>query len=255
MEYLIVFVFGAIIGSFLNVCIHRIPLGESIVFPGSHGIFCGEPIRWYDNIPLVSYLVLRGKCRNCSRPIPIRYFVVELVTALSAMCLLFFFSIGPRFFVYCFFVFALIVVTFIDIEHQEIPDVITLTGIPVGILAVTLFKLGSQATYSASFVDSVLGMVAGGGAMFLMGFFGEMIYRREALGGGDVKLMCMVGAFLGWKLVLLAFFLAPLFGAGVGVFMRIKFDKEVIPYGPYLAMGAVISLLFGEDILKYLFAI
>ena len=253
MEYFVVFIFGAIIGSFLNVCIHRIPLGESIVFPGSRGLFCGEPIKWYDNIPLISYLVLRGKCRHCSRPIPIRYLVVELVTALSGVCLLFFFPIGAGFFTYCVFMAALITVTFIDIEHQEIPDVITLPGIPLGILAFTLFRLGGQPTYPAALIDSLLGVLAGGGSMFLMGFLGEKIYKREALGGGDVKLMAMIGAFLGWKLVLLNFFLAPVFGAGVGIFMRIKFDKEVIPYGPYLAIGAVVSLLFGNSILKYLF--
>jgi leader peptidase (prepilin peptidase) / N-methyltransferase len=252
MEYLIAFVFGAIIGSFLNVCIHRIPLGESIVSPPSHGLFCGKPIKWYDNIPIVSYVLLGGKCRDCGRPIPVRYLIVEVLTGVSAAGLLFFFSFGPEFFVYSAFVFALITVTFIDIEHQEIPDIITLPGIPIGILAVTFAKSGDHA-YSGVLLDSVLGVIAGGGAMFIMGFLGEKIFRREALGGGDVKLMAMAGAFLGWKLVLLAFFLAPLFGAAAGIFMKIKFKKDVIAYGPYLAAGSVISLLFGESILRYLF--
>jgi len=253
MEYFLVFIFGAVIGSFLNVCIHRLPLGRSIVLPASHCPFCSKPIRWFDNIPILSYFILLGKCRNCRQRIPIRYLVVELLSALSGVGLLLFFSLSYIFLVYWFFVLVLITVAFIDLETQEIPDIISLSGIPIGVILVTVLGAIGGGTRIDALWDSLLGVVAGGGVMFLMGFFGEMIFKREALGGGDVKLMAMIGAFLGWKLVILTFFLAPFFGAGVGIFMKIKFESEVIPYGPYLAIASVVSLLWGQDILLYLF--
>jgi leader peptidase (prepilin peptidase) / N-methyltransferase len=252
MEYFVVFIFGAVLGSFLNVCVHRVPLGKSIVYPSSHCPFCEKPIRWFDNVPILSYVILLGKCRDCSRKIPLRYPIVELLSALSGVVLLMFFDRGPVFFVYWMFVLSLIAVSFIDIETQEIPDIITLPGILIGIVLITAFNPAVKDSRLAAFFDSLLGVLAGGGVMFLMGFFGEMIFRREALGGGDVKLMAMVGAFLGWKLVIIAFFLAPFFGAGVGIFMRIRFNSEVIPYGPYLAIASIISLLWGNDIISYL---
>jgi leader peptidase (prepilin peptidase)/N-methyltransferase len=253
MEYLAVFVFGTIIGSFLNVCIYRLPLGRSIVRGRSACPFCEHSIRWVDNVPLISFLVLRGKCRDCARPISVRYFLVELITALSVTGLLYYFSLGPQFFIYSFFTCALIVITFIDMEYQEIPDVITIPGIFIGMVLMTVFRLDSSGAYVRSFLNSVLGVLAGGGSMFLLGYFGEKIFRKEALGGGDVKLMGMIGALLGWKLVLLTFFLSPMFGSCVGIFMKIRFKKEVIPYGPYLSLGALVSLLYGERILQYFF--
>ena len=253
MEYLIVFVFGVIIGSFLNVCIFRLPLGKSIVMPRSFCPFCEKPIKWYDNVPLVSFMVLGGKCRNCSRPIPIRYFFVELFTALAGIVLLYNFSFTAPFFIYWFFTCALIVVLCIDIEHQEIPDVISLPGIFIGAALMTVFRLDGSSSHYSALVNSLLGILAGGGSMFLMGVVGELIYKRQAVGGGDVKLMGMIGAILGWKLVLLSFFLAPLFGAGVGLFMKIKFHKDVIAYGPYLSLAAIVSMLFGSRILDYIF--
>jgi leader peptidase (prepilin peptidase) / N-methyltransferase len=253
MEYLIIFVLGAVIGSFLNVCIHRIPLGKSIVLPASHCPFCGKNVRWFDNVPILSYMILLGKCRDCARGIPLRYPLVELLSAFSGVALMFFFPLGTIFPIYWIFVLALIAVAFIDLETQEIPDIITLPGICLGTVMVTAFNAIGGGSRLDAFFDSMLGILAGGGVMFLMGFFGEMIFKREALGGGDVKLMAMVGAFLGWKAAILTFFLAPFFGAGVGVFMKIKFDSDVIPYGPFLAVASIVSLLWGNDIMAYLF--
>jgi leader peptidase (prepilin peptidase)/N-methyltransferase len=253
MEYLIVFIFGTIIGSFLNVCIYRLPLGKSIVTPRSHCPFCGRAIRWYDNIPLISFVVLKRRCRNCGTPIPVRYFLVELVTALSGILILYHFSMTPAFFIYWFFTFALITVVAIDVEHQEIPDIISIPGIFVGIVLMTAFGLDGADSYLKSFFNSAIGVLVGGGSMFLLGVVGELVFRKEALGGGDVKLMGMIGAFLGWKLALLTFFLAPVLGAGVGLFMKIKFRREVIPYGPYISLAALINLLYGDRILGYLF--
>ncbi len=253
MIYSFVIVLGLVIGSFLNVCIYRMPLGKSVVWPRSFCPFCENTIRWYDNIPLLSFILLRGKCRYCSRAISLRYFIVELITALTGLILLSRYSIAPHFFIYWLFSCALIVVTFIDIEHQEIPDIISLPGIILGLAVFTVFRMGRAGTYAGSALDSLAGVLAGGGSMFLLGMFGELIFRKEALGGGDVKLMGMIGAFIGWKFVLLTFFLAPILGSAVGIFLKIKFRKEVIPYGPYLSLGALISLLCGENIINYLF--
>jgi len=253
MLYVLVFTIGAVIGSFLNVCIYRIPLNRSIVTPRSFCPFCGRAIAWFDNVPLLSFLALKGRCRSCGRPITPRYFIVELLTALSGAAFLYYFSPGAAFIVYWFLTCALIVITFIDIEHQEIPDIISIPGIFIGALLMTALRLDGSAQYAGSFLNSAFGVLAGGGSMFLMGVTGEVIFRKEALGGGDVKLMAMIGAFLGWKLVLLTFFLAPLFGSAVGLVMRIRFKKEVIPYGPYLSCGAVISMIWGKHILDYLF--
>jgi leader peptidase (prepilin peptidase)/N-methyltransferase len=169
------------------------------------------------------------------------------------MALLYYFALTPKFFVYWFFSCALITIVAIDIEHQEIPDVISIPGIIIGLLLMTLLKLDGADVYLKSFFNSLFGILAGGGSMFLLGVVGELVFKKEALGGGDVKLMGMIGAFLGWKLVLLTFFMAPILGAGVGLFMKIRFRKEVIAYGPYLSLGALISLLYGDKILNYLF--
>lgn len=253
MEYIIVFIFGTIIGSFLNVCIYRIPLEKSIVSPRSFCPFCEKPLRWFDNVPLVSFLLLRGKCRDCGKPISIRYFVVELITALSGVGLLFYFSLGLPFFVWWFFACILIVIAFIDLEHQEIPDEITLPGIFAGLMLSAFSQAGEVAFSGIALRDAFFGVVAGGASMYIMGFLGEKAFHKEALGGGDIKLMAMIGAFIGWKLVLLTFFIAPILGSGVGVIALLKGKKEVIPYAPYLALGAFISLLYGNRILGCLF--
>ncbi|MFH1552785.1 MAG: prepilin peptidase [Candidatus Omnitrophota bacterium] len=253
MDYLIAGILGAVIGSFLNVCIYRIPLGKSIVAPRSFCPFCERPIGWFDNVPLVSFLLLGGKCRQCGKTIPIRYFLVELVTALSGAVLLFYFAWSFEFFIYWIFTCMLIVVAAVDIERREIPDVISIPGIFLGMFLMAVFRLDGSVAHWNSFLNSVLGVLAGSASMFLLSVFGALVFRREALGGGDVKLMGMIGAFLGWKLVLLTFFLAPVLGLGVGVYMKIKSDEKVIAYGPYLSLGALISLLYGDRILGYIF--
>ncbi len=255
VDYVFLFIFGAIIGSFLNVCVYRIPRGRSIVRPHSYCPECRSPINWYDNIPIISYLTLQAKCRYCGKRIPVRYFLVELLSALMTMALYFYFSLSAAFFAYLIFTYILIIIVFVDIERQEVPDVLSIPGIFLGMILVTAAAVIDGGMPWKALLNSFIGALAGGGSMFLLGFFGEMIFRKESLGGGDVKLMAMVGAFLGWKLVILTFFMAPVLGLGVALFMKVKKNKEVIPYAPYLSLGAVVSMLYGEKILRYLFFI
>ena len=255
LDYIFLFIFGAIIGSFLNVCIYRIPRGRSIVKPRSYCPECKSAIHWYDNIPIISYVTLQASCRFCGKRIPVTYFMVELLTALMTMVLYYYFSLCGMFFAYLILTYILIIIVFVDIERQEVPDVLSIPGIPLGIILVAVMTAVDGGPIVKALLNSFLGVLVGGGSMFLLGILGEFVFRKESLGGGDVKLMGMIGAFLGWKLVLLTFFIAPVLGLGVALFMKVKRNKEIIPYAPYLSLGAIISLLYGESILRYLFII
>lgn len=255
MDYFLVFILGLCIGSFLNVCAYRIPKAKSIVRPRSFCPDCGKSIRWYDNIPLVSYAMLLGRCRNCGKKIPLRYPLGELLTALVGVLLYWYFGPTGAFAAYCTLACALIVITLIDLETWEIPDVISIPGIFAGMILMTVFRLNGASGAGWAFLDSVAGMLAGGLMMFLLSVIGEWAFQKEAVGGGDVKLMAMIGAFLGWKLTILAFFAAPLIGSGVALFMKIKYKTEAVPYAPYLALGALVSLLWGNKIIEVLLGI
>jgi leader peptidase (prepilin peptidase)/N-methyltransferase len=240
-------VFGALIGSFLNVCICRIPKAESIVTPGSHCPLCKTPIRFYDNIPLVSYFLLRGKCRHCNNPILLQYPLVEGVTALSSFLLFIRFGISWNYLFYFAFMASLIVITVIDLYHQIIPDVISLPGIGIGLFASLIL---SQLT----FLDSLIGVLLGGGSLFVVATFYHWLFKREGLGGGDVKLLAMIGAFLGWKAVILTIFLSSLIGSITGIIIILAKGKDfkyAIPFGPFLSLGAVFSLFYGEKIILW----
>ena len=254
IEKIMVFIFGAIVGSFLNVCIYRLPKGQSIVTPGSHCPKCNKPISWYDNIPVLSYLVLKGRCRSCKTPINPGYIIVEVITAALAVALFTAFGPGPKFTAYSILSAGLIVATFVDLEIREIPDEVSLGGLAAGLIFVSIFPgISGTALWYKAFLWSALGALAGGGSIYLMGFFGEMVFKKEAMGGGDVKLMAMIGAFLGWKLALLAFFIAPLFGSVVGLILKARDGRDVIPYGPYLSLAAVIAVFWGNNILGIFF--
>jgi len=243
---LLIFIIGSIVGSFLNVCIHRLPKKESVVTPRSHCPHCKKNIAWYDNIPLLSYALLRGKCRFCKGKISFRYFLVELITAALFLALFLSFGFSIKFFAYSMLAAGLIIATFVDFEIQEIPDEVTLWGIVLGLIISFVFLRWR------GLVDSGLGVLIGGVGIYLMGFLGELVFKKEAMGGGDVKLLAMIGAFLGWKLALFTFFAAPLFGAIVGVILKIKDGRETIPYGPYLSLAAVVAMFFGDKILGFL---
>jgi leader peptidase (prepilin peptidase)/N-methyltransferase len=251
--YILVFVLGACVGSFLNVCIHRLPTGGSILRPRSHCPGCKKPIMWYDNVPLLSFIILRARCRSCGTPIPFRYLAVELITPISWLMLFNKFGFAPAFFVYALFVSALIVITFIDFEHGEIPDEISIPGIFVGIAVTSLLCLDGSPSVLESGLYAIVGVAVGGAIMAVLGAAGSMVFKKDALGGGDIKLMAMIGAFIGWKLTILTFFIAPILGSGVALYMKLKYKAETVPYGPYLALGAMISVLWGEKILGAIF--
>ena len=240
-------IFGAMIGSFLNVCICRLPKEESIVFPGSHCPHCQHPIPFYDNIPILSYLLLGRRCRHCAAPISIQYPLVEGITALSSLLL--FIQFGPSwsYLFYFAFVAALTAITVIDLYHQIIPDVISLPGIAAGLLASLILP-------QITFLNSLFGILLGGGSLFLVASVYQWLFKREGMGGGDVKLLAMIGAFLGWKAVILTILLSSLIGSITGIAVMVikgKDFKYAIPFGPFLSLGAVISLFYGERIIRW----
>ena len=247
MLYFSAFCFGAVIGSFLNVCIRRLPAGESIVYPPSHCPGCGTRIRGRDNIPLLSYLLLCGRCRSCGSRISLRYPAVEALTAIALVLLLYRFGLTGSFAVAAVFLTALIVISFIDLDHQIIPDVITLPGIAVGLLL-------SVAGMGPRVLDSVLGALLGGGLLYAVAVGYHAWTGREGMGGGDVKLLAMIGAFLGWRSVLVTLVLGSFTGAlvGVGLILGRGADVRVpIPFGPFLALGATCAIFFGDRLIHW----
>lgn len=239
------FVFGAVVGSFLNVCIFRMPKSESVVFPPSHCTRCDYVIRWYDNIPMLSYLFLRGKCRRCGEPISLQYPLVEFINGALALALFLKFGPGFAFGVLFLFCSALVVITFIDLEHQIIPDSISLPGIVIGFV-VSFFIPGF------GWLNSLIGIVAGGGSLLLVAYGYQLIAKKDGMGGGDIKLLAMMGAFFGWKAVLFIIFAASVAGSviGIGVMLAQKKDSTLaIPFGPFLATAAVLYIFYGKQII------
>ncbi|MEN6375792.1 MAG: prepilin peptidase [Smithella sp.] len=243
-----VFVFGAVIGSFLNVCIFRLPENQSIAKPLSQCPNCHHPIRFYDNIPLISYLILRGKCRDCGNKISWRYPLVELITAILALLLFAQFYLTLDFLIFFIFTAVLIVITFIDLDHQIIPDVITLPGIPI-------FFLLAVFVVQVPWMEAAIGLFVGGGVLLAIALGYEFITKREGMGGGDIKLLAMIGGFLGWKSLIFVLLFSSLLGAVIGiVLMLIKKEdaKYAVPFGPFLSAAAVAYLFWGDAFMQFL---
>jgi leader peptidase (prepilin peptidase)/N-methyltransferase len=263
--YILSFIFGTVIGSFLNVCIYRLPKEESIVYPGSHCTSCNEPISFYNNIPILSYLFLRGKCSKCNSKISFRYPLVEILTGLLFLATVWSFGLSIETFFYLIFISALIPITFIDLEHMIIPNVITYPGIIVGILYNALktdwgyglelinnFSLGIQSFFSllseVPILDSIFGVILGGGLLLLIAYVYEAVKKRQGMGMGDVKLLAMIGAFFGWEGVLFVIFLGSILGSVIGISIIIakRGDlKYALPFGPFLSIAAVIYIFTG----------
>ncbi len=243
-----IFFIGACVGSFLNVVIYRLPLDLSILSPSrSFCPGCKASIRAYDNIPLLSYLLLGGKCRFCKMPISWRYPLVEALT--GGMALLCFFAFGLSFDLISSFLFAaaMIAITFIDLDHRVIPDVISLPGIVLGVL---LALFGP----SLPVRDSLIGLLAGGGSLYLLAVAYEKITHREGMGGGDVKLLAMIGAWLGWQSVLFTIFFSSLLGTligGTAMLIQKKGRHYAIPFGPFLASSALMYIFLGPQLIRW----
>ena len=251
--YTFVFLFGLIIGSFLNVCIYRLPREKSIVSPPSACPACGAHIKPWHNIPVVSYILLGGRCADCGAGISPRYPAVELLNALLYIAALYRFGLGQTAFTAMALLSAFVVVAFIDIDFQIIPDEITLPGIVIGLIAGPLvFKTGD--TYLHSLISSLIGAFGGGGLLFLFGWLWSVLRHKEGMGGGDVKFMAMVGAFLGWKAVLVTIFIGSLAGSVVGIgLIAVKVLKrdQYIPFGPFLVIGAAVAMFFGDRLMGW----
>jgi len=245
METIAVILFGLVWGSFLNVVIYRLPRGKSLALPPSHCPRCSRPIKFYDNIPVLSYLLLKGRCRYCRTRIPITYFLVELLTPLALILLHIRLGLDLHFFASGVFTSALIVLAFIDYYHQLLPDAVTLPTL--------LLSLGySFFRPDLSILQALLG--AGVGAGFLLLVYGVyyMLRKKEGMGLGDVTMMLMIGAFLGWKLAFFTLILASLVGALAGmlfILFRKKDLQYALPFGTFLAPGAYIALIWGQQII------
>jgi leader peptidase (prepilin peptidase)/N-methyltransferase len=241
------FIVGSILGSFLTVVIYRVPRGESIVRPPSACPACGTRLRAWDNIPILGYIMLIGRCRYCGARISARYLAIELLAASLPVLLYLQLGIGREFFLYWPLTCVLLVLAFVDLDLRIIPDKVTLPGIVVGLVAAPLLGV-------VGFWDSALGVLAGGGALYVIGVLGELILKKESMGGGDVKLAAMLGAFLGWQLVLVGLFVAFFAGAVAGVAVLVRKTSEwdsALPFGPFIALGAVVALLWGETALSW----
>lgn len=239
--------FGALIGSFLNVCIYRLPRQESIAWPGSHCPSCSHSIAWYDNIPILSYVTLAGRCRHCTLPIPFRYPLVEILNAIGYVGLFWVFGPGWVAVAYGLLYSALLVVAGTDLSHKIIPNVVTFPGILVGLLcATTVLPLG--------FLGGLLGVLVGGGILWLLAWASPYLFGKEGMGGGDIKLLAMIGAFLGWKPAVMTIMVGSFLGSLVGVTLiaaQVIKREDYIPFGPFLVCGALVALFFGQSILDW----
>ncbi|MCC6991096.1 MAG: prepilin peptidase [Acidobacteria bacterium] len=238
--------FGLLVGSFLNVCIFRLPRGTSIVWPASACGSCKRELRWFENIPIVSWVVLGAKCARCKAPISIQYPLVEAITAVLFVLVTATTPAGPQLAAHLLFVCALIVLFGIDLEHQILPNSITLPGIVIGVL----FSLVGPPGWRAS----LLGVLLGGGVLYAIAWGYYAVRREEGLGMGDVKMLGMIGAFLGWQAVLLTLVLASLSGAVIGVAMislQRGSMKYALPFGTFLAIGALVAMLAGQPIIDW----
>lgn len=255
--------FGFLIGSFLNVCIYRIPLGKSILFPGSACTECNCKIPWYFNIPIFSYLILMGRCKYCKNYISVRYVFVELLSGLITGGLIYVFFVNGNIsletvIMYILLSYVLIIISFIDFEHLIVPNVITYSGI-IFLLVISIvfpetyyFKILlnerflNDVSRIHSFVICLTGMSISGGTVFITSLIGRLILKKEVMGLGDAKLMCVIGGIIGWKLGIAVFFVAPFFGLCMAIPMMIIKKTRVIPYAPFLSMAAILIIFFQD---------
>jgi len=251
------FIIGAIIGSFLNAVIYRLPRHESLLFPGSHCPQCSEKIHWFDNIPILSFIILGGKCRYCKTPIPARYLIVEILSAVLFVIIYHVYGFSYEFLFYVILFVLLLTVTFTDLEKGKIPNSVILTGAIAG-LGMSLIVPSGWAGGSLNFTNSLIAFLAGGGIMLFWAVTGKLLFKKESIGAGDIKLVAMTGIFLGLQNILLALFLSFLLASFVGIFMIVLKNAHMdsrLPFVPFLASGALVSLVYGNQICTWYFNI
>ncbi len=247
-----VFIFGLILGSFLNVCIHRIPKGESIIKPGSHCPHCQHPVAWFDNIPLLSFMCLGGRCRHCQKEISTRYFAVELISGLILLGLWRLYGFSGAWAAGSLFFLILLASSLTDLETGFIPDKLTFPGMALGILASVLWpELHREPLRVLGLRDAVFGLLAGGALLGVLGLAGNFIFKKESMGGGDIKLLAMIGSFLGAKEIVLVFFIAPLAAIPFALYAKFGKKAKTIPYGPFLALTGAVFYLYGDWITSF----
>jgi leader peptidase (prepilin peptidase)/N-methyltransferase len=251
INYTIILVFtfliGISLGSFMNVCIYRLPAGKSIVWPPSSCPKCGERVKFYDNIPVLSYILLRGKCRACRGTISWQYPLVELAIGLLSLTMFIRYGLTYQYFLYLLFACGLFVISLIDLHHQIIPDAISLPGIPAGLAA-------SFVIPDITWLDSIIGILAGGGSLYLVARVYEWLRGHEGMGGGDIKLLAMIGAWMGWRALPLIVLISSVVGTLAALIFLIYSGKGFrtrIPFGPFLSLGAVIHLFFGNELTRW----
>jgi leader peptidase (prepilin peptidase)/N-methyltransferase len=246
------FIFGLCVGSFLNVCIYRLPDESKSINRPRRSVcpHCDHPISIHDNIPVVSYVLLKGRCRHCHESISLRYPLIELISAGLALGAVITFGPNLKGLVYYMFLVCLVVVTFIDLDHRIIPDVITLPGIPI-------FFLAALAVGAVAWRDAVLGVFLGGGILLLVAWGYKMATGKEGMGGGDIKLLAMMGGLLGWKGVFFTVIVSSLLGTFVGIIVMVLSKKDMklaVPFGPFLSAGAMLYLFFGQQMIFWYFS-
>ncbi len=237
---------GLCVGSFLNVVIYRLPLGQSLVSPRSRCTKCGYELRWYDNVPVLSWAWLGGRCRQCRAPISVQYPIVEIITGLLFMLVVWLTPVGPLLFSRLILIAILVALFGIDLEHQILPNVITLPGIVVGLMFSVIAPPGWQA--------ALIGAVLGAAVLYGIAAAYYAVRREEGLGMGDVKMLAMIGAFLGWKAVLVTLVLSSFSGAAIGLALIAAQRggmKLALPFGTFLAVGALTAMLVGETLIAW----
>ena len=256
MNITIVFVFGLLIGSFLNVCVYRIPRGESMVKPPSHCCECTTKLKAYDMVPVISYVILRGKCRFCGSKIPISYPLVEVLTALAFATLFGKYGLTVDFFSLACLISILVVVFFVDLKHRIIPDELVVFGLGLGVLIAVYNVFYQVKIYGdGNWWNPLLGIAVGSGTLFVIALIGFIVYKTDdAMGMGDVKIFAPIGMFLGWRITGVALFISVLLGGIAGLILiafRLKKKRDAIPFGPFIVSGTFIAAVWGWDILNW----
>ncbi len=246
LPHILLFILGLVIGSFFNVVISRLPNDESIVSPGSHCPNCQHPVRIYDNIPILSYLILKGKCRDCEHPISLQYPLVEFITGIVLVALFMVDGWSIQFLSHAILVLFLIPVAFIDLKTCLILNVLTVPAFILGLILALVFQI-------ENILNLLIGMAAGGGVLLLFGFLGKILFKKDSMGMGDVKLMMVIGIFTGFPGVLLSL-LFGVYLAAIVILIGLVLKKmklgDTIPFGPFLALGTVVYLLWGNTIVQ-----